>query len=346
MCAGTVVAPPGPTSAAIVSVTSTSRSVALKASLDFSALIRTLARMGMVLRRSTTRWTWPSDFNSAARSTVTFIFPSAHSRGSLEGLRKVARARVFRKGAGGRRRHLPNGFGRGSGGGRAGASWRKGRGAWPAAWLLAGATDRRHLFLQLPLQQIDFFRQRRVGVDEVFDLSHRMQNRGVVASAEAAADLRQRTQRERLGEVHRHLPWTHDVCRAPRGQKVGAAHVILASDHPLDVLDFDALRVLRTDQVAHLALGHFQRHRLAGELAVSEKAVERAFEIAAVVGHRLSDELEHRHRNVEAGMMLLGRRRPAFEDFKPQLLAERAHFHHQAAGQPRAHALVETLEIG
>src|SRR5215213_553198 len=27
----------------------------------------------MVLRRSTTRWTRPSDFNNAARSTVTFI---------------------------------------------------------------------------------------------------------------------------------------------------------------------------------------------------------------------------------------------------------------------------------
>src|SRR6201989_3156488 len=100
MCAGTVVAPPGPTSAAIVSVTSTSRSVALKLSFDFSALIKTLARMGMVLRRSTTRWTWPSDLNSAARSTVTFIVPSAHSRGSLEGLTKVARTGGFRKGAG------------------------------------------------------------------------------------------------------------------------------------------------------------------------------------------------------------------------------------------------------
>ena len=27
----------------------------------------------MVLRRSTTRWTWPSDFKSAARSRVTFM---------------------------------------------------------------------------------------------------------------------------------------------------------------------------------------------------------------------------------------------------------------------------------
>src|SRR5262249_6825818 len=102
------------TSAEIVSVTSTSRSVALKVSFDFSALINTLARIGMVLRRSTTRWTWPSDFNSAARSTVTFIFQSARSRGQApKGVRKVARACVFRKGDGAGRRQLPNGFGRG-----------------------------------------------------------------------------------------------------------------------------------------------------------------------------------------------------------------------------------------
>src|SRR5215813_12541949 len=73
MWAGTVVAPPWPTSAGTVSVSSRSRSVALKASFERSALTRTLARIGMVLRRSTTRWTWPSDFNRAARSTVTFM---------------------------------------------------------------------------------------------------------------------------------------------------------------------------------------------------------------------------------------------------------------------------------
>src|SRR5215467_104516 len=73
MWAGTVVAPPWLTSAGMVSVSSRSRSVALKASLERSALTRTLARIGIVLRRSTTRWTWPSDFNRAVRSTVTFM---------------------------------------------------------------------------------------------------------------------------------------------------------------------------------------------------------------------------------------------------------------------------------
>src|SRR5438105_13011917 len=73
MWAGTVVDPPGAARAATGSVISRSRSVALKKSFEGSALIITFARIGIVLRRSTTRWTWPRDFNSAARSTVTFI---------------------------------------------------------------------------------------------------------------------------------------------------------------------------------------------------------------------------------------------------------------------------------
>src|SRR5262249_32611208 len=82
MCAGTVVEPPGDTSAAIESVTSRSRSVAFRLSLPLSALTRTLARIGIVLRRSTTRCTWPSDLKSSARSTVTFIGKPA--RGAFE----------------------------------------------------------------------------------------------------------------------------------------------------------------------------------------------------------------------------------------------------------------------
>ena len=38
-----------------------------------SARNRTFERMGIVLRRSTTRCTWPRDFNKAARSRVTFM---------------------------------------------------------------------------------------------------------------------------------------------------------------------------------------------------------------------------------------------------------------------------------
>src|SRR4029450_2131449 len=118
MCAGTVVEPLGPTSAEIDSVTSTSRSVALKVSFDFSALINTLARIGMVLRRSTTRWTWPSDFNSAARSTVTFIVRSARSRGKFRKGKEGGAYRHFSQGRGRPASALTNGFGGLPGGGR------------------------------------------------------------------------------------------------------------------------------------------------------------------------------------------------------------------------------------
>src|SRR5262249_32039759 len=77
----------------MVSVSSRSRSVALKASLERSALTRTLARIGIVLRRSTTRWTWPSDFNRAVRSTVTFM-PNPASRTSFKGDESGVSARI------------------------------------------------------------------------------------------------------------------------------------------------------------------------------------------------------------------------------------------------------------
>ena len=51
-----------------------SRSVAISLMLPSSAAsISTLDRIGMVLRRSTTDWTWPRLLSSAARSMVAFI---------------------------------------------------------------------------------------------------------------------------------------------------------------------------------------------------------------------------------------------------------------------------------
>ena len=106
------------------------------------------------------------------------------------------------------------------------------------------------------------------------------------------------------------------------------------------------LRFLRADQVAHLAFGHFKRDRLAGELAVSKQPIERAFKIAAVVRHGFGDEHEHGRGNIEAGMMLLGRGGARLENFKPQLLAKRAHLDHQPAGEARANPLFQAFKIG
>src|SRR6476661_1048904 len=100
MCAGTVVEPPGETSAAIESVTSRSRSVAFRLSLPRSALTRTLARIGIVLRRSTTRCTWPSDFKSSARSTVTFMEdPLRRVRNDYQGATASRRSRNAKPGS-------------------------------------------------------------------------------------------------------------------------------------------------------------------------------------------------------------------------------------------------------
>ena len=72
--AGTVVAPAWLTWAGTLSSTCRSRSVAIKRSDPSSrASMSTLDRMGMVLRRSTTDWTWPRLFNRVARSIVAFM---------------------------------------------------------------------------------------------------------------------------------------------------------------------------------------------------------------------------------------------------------------------------------
>ena len=89
VCADTVVVPAVSTLAAIVSTTCKSRSVAISFSWpDASASIRTFDRMGMVLRRSTTDWTWPRLFNNTARSIVAFILirhPCVPREKSLKG---------------------------------------------------------------------------------------------------------------------------------------------------------------------------------------------------------------------------------------------------------------------
>ena len=52
------------------------------------------------------------------------------------------------------------------------------------------------------------------------------------------------------------------------------------------------------------ALGHFQRNRLAGEFVMREQAIERAFEIAAIMRDRVGEKFEHRERHLEALMNL------------------------------------------
>ena len=66
------------------------------------------------------------------------------------------------------------------------------------------------------------------------------------------------------------LAGTNDIRGPPRGEEVGAAHIVLTRNHALDFFNSNALGLLRADQVADLPLGHFERDGLAGELAVRQ----------------------------------------------------------------------------
>src|SRR6202011_2571886 len=172
MCAGTVVAPGPAISAGMVSITSRSRSVAFTASFAFSPRIRTFARIGMVLRRSTTRWTWPRHLRSADRSTVTFMWdPARRGAASRAARTKSPPARLTR--ARGKKVARPAGFGK----------------------VPRHAVDKSRTrllgLLQQALQEFDLLRECRVVAGERLDLAHGVQHGGVVAPAEAPADLRQ-----------------------------------------------------------------------------------------------------------------------------------------------------------
>ena len=53
----------------------------------------------------------------------------------------------------------------------------------------------RALLLQLTLEDLDLLGERVVGANQVLDLAHGMQDRGVIAATEAPPDLGQRAQR-------------------------------------------------------------------------------------------------------------------------------------------------------
>src|SRR5271169_6269135 len=109
---------------------------------------------------------------------------------------------------------------------------------------------RRHLLLQHALEQFEFLTQGGVGGTEALDLAHRVQHGGVITSAEAAADLRQRTHRERLRQVHSDLARLDYDRGAPRGQDVLARDAVMTRNELLYVLDLDPLRLARADEIA------------------------------------------------------------------------------------------------
>src|ERR1700677_1271101 len=96
----------------------------------------------------------------------------------------------------------------------------------------------------------------------------------MIASAEAAADLRQRTQGQRLRQIHRHLTRLDHDRGAPRGQDVRARDAVMTRDELLYVLDLDPLRLAGADEIADRDLRGVDRERRAADARMGNKKNE------------------------------------------------------------------------
>src|SRR5262245_13342592 len=84
---------------------------------------------------------------------------------------------------------------------------------------------------------------RPIFLDQPGDLGSRVDDGGVIAPAELAADLWERGVGELTGEVHRHLSRVDDVLRAPVTAELLAVEAEALRDEVLDPLDRHLPRV-------------------------------------------------------------------------------------------------------
>src|SRR3569623_2039033 len=81
--------------------------------------------------------------------------------------------------------------------------------------------------LQHALEEFDLLAEIAIVFHTLLDLAHRQQHCGVIAAAEAAADLGQRARSQRHGEIHGDLERAHDVARPSRTQELIARHLVV-----------------------------------------------------------------------------------------------------------------------
>src|SRR5690242_5574805 len=86
-------------------------------------------------------------------------------------------------------------------------------------------------------EEIHFLAEERILADQRLNAAAGMQHRGVVAAAEAPADLRQRAGGELARQVHRHLPGARHPAGPLRRMEVLDVELVEFSRLPLDVLD-------------------------------------------------------------------------------------------------------------
>ena len=77
-----------------------------------------------------------------------------------------------------------------------------------------------------------------------------------------------------------------------------------------------------------------------------QQAIDRALEVAPVMGDASREIVQYRCRHVEAGVMRPRRGNPRFQNAQAQFFAKRSHLDYQTTSEPGANAVVEAFEIG
>src|SRR5438270_3288399 len=305
------------------STISRSMSVALSASLPGSARSNTFDSIGIVVRRSTTLCTWPSAFKKAARSMVSFILatqelptPAPPPPGHAQG-RSAPPPR--RSGSTGQHYSTIG---------------------YPPQHPLLPRMPYGRSALQHPAQQLDIFGERRVGARQLFDLAHRMHDGGVITAAELAADLRQRSRRQLLGQIHCDLTRAGDGAGAAIGGHLAQFDIEVFGDLFLDFVDSNP-SLVRAEQIVQHLLDALERDIAPHQLDMRGDSVQRPFEVSNIRGDLVCEKLHHLRRNPQA--TLLGLR---LQYAEAQFISRRVQISDESPAEPRAHALLHTFEVG
>ena len=113
----------------------------------------------------------------------------------------------------------------------------------------------------------------------MIDFMDRVQDRGVVLSAELPPDLRERRQGQFLREIHGDLPRVGHAAAVVLGFQLRQAQAKLLANHPLDVFDGDS-PLLLVHQIFQDLLRHGQRYFSPGQRRIGNQPHQCALEVA------------------------------------------------------------------
>src|SRR5689334_3985715 len=153
--------------------------------------------------------------------------------------------------------------------------------------------------IQLLLEFLDLVLEAGVAAEFALDFADRVQHRGVIASAEAAADLRQAALRELLGQIHADLARPHHRAVTALREDVAFRDAVVARDDAQDVLDLDPAGLDALDQVTDGGVDHVDSDRRAHVLPDRVQPRDDTLQLAAALGQPLGQQSERVTRYVE-----------------------------------------------